>query len=85
MRPGGFKPPGPPLTRHEYLMSTFRDTARRLALSAGAWRARMLRIWRWVAAELTDDPSHSRIGKRKTMRPLDPKRPIHLILSLIHI
>jgi len=66
MRPGGFKPPGPPLTRHEYLMSTFRDTARRLALSAGAWRARMRRIWRWVAAELTDDPSHSRIGKRKS-------------------
>jgi hypothetical protein len=25
----------------------------------------MLRLWRWVADELTDDPRHPRIGKRK--------------------
>jgi hypothetical protein len=66
MRPGGFTPPGPPTTRHDYLIATFRDTARRVALVGSAWRASMIRLWRWVAAELTDDPRHPRIGKRKS-------------------
>ena len=47
------------------IRTAFRDTALRLAFSAGAWRARMVNLWRWVAAELTDDPRHPRIGKRK--------------------
>jgi hypothetical protein len=64
MRPGA-QTPGPPLSPAQYLISAFRVTARRLALSAGAWRTRMLRLWRWVADELTDDPRHPRIGKRK--------------------
>ena len=64
-RPGGFIPPGPPPSPAQHLISSFRDTARRLALSAGAWRARMVNLWRWVAAQLTDDPRHPRIGKRK--------------------
>lgn len=66
MRPGLARPPEPPPSRAQQLLKAFRETARRLALSAGAWRARMLRVWLWVASELTDDPRHPRIGKRKT-------------------
>jgi hypothetical protein len=65
MRPGA-RALGPPLSLAELLLSAFHNTARRLALSAGAWRARLLRLWRWVADELTDDPRHPRVGKRKS-------------------
>jgi hypothetical protein len=75
MRPGGFIPPGPLLSSAERLKSAFRDTARRLALLGSAWRARMVRIWRWVAEELTDDPRHPRIRKRKSKTNSAAHRP----------
>jgi hypothetical protein len=76
MRPGGqIRPPGPPLSHTQHLIDTFRDTARRLALVGSAWRARMLKLWRWVAAELTDDPKHPRIGKRKSKSKSAAHRP----------
>lgn len=65
-RPGYARLPVPTIPRAEYLISAFRETARRLALVGSAWRARMLRLWRWVADQYTDDPRHPRTGKRKT-------------------
>jgi hypothetical protein len=35
----------------------------------------MLRLWHWVAAELTDDPRHPRIGKRKSKSKSAAHRP----------
>jgi hypothetical protein len=35
----------------------------------------MLRLWRWVAAEVTDDPRHPRIGKRKSKTKSAAHRP----------
>lgn len=65
-RPGYARTPEPPPSRAQLLLSAFRDAAHRLALTARAWRARLLNLWHWVAAELTDDPRHPRIGKRKS-------------------
>jgi hypothetical protein len=76
MRPGGqIRPPGPPPSRTQHLTDAFRDTARRFALLGSAWRARMIRLWRWVAAEVTDDPRHPRIRKRKSKTNSAAHRP----------
>jgi transglutaminase-like putative cysteine protease len=64
-RSGRLFQPGPPPSPTEKLKTAFRETALRLALLGSAWRARMLRLWRWVADKYTDDPRHPRTGKRK--------------------
>jgi hypothetical protein len=76
MRPGSrIRLPGPPPSRAKHLLYGFREMALRLALLGSAWRARMLRLWRWVADQYTDDPRHPRTGKRKTKSKSAAHRP----------
>ncbi|MGH9640372.1 MAG: hypothetical protein ACRD3Y_09945, partial [Bryobacteraceae bacterium] len=78
MRPAYARMPERPRSRAEGLIRSFRNAARRLALSAGAWRARLMDLWRRVCAELTDDSRHPRIGKRKRKTKAKGKSAAHL-------